>query len=248
MPPLLDDKVLVAWNGLMIGAMAEGHRVLREPRWLESAERAARYVLEKLRRPDGGLFRTARAGRAHLDAYLEDYAYLSDALIDLYEAGAPSKFLHEAERLAERMLADFGEAEGGAFYFTARDHERLLVRTREGHDGAVPNPNAVAARALGRLSFHFDRETWRHRAAQALEAYGRMVERSPRAFATSLSVLDFMLEAPVELTLAGHASDRATEALWASLAAALSAESRDRSHRSCGAAAPGGASAAAGRR
>ena len=217
-PPLLDDKVLVAWNGLMIGAMAEGHRVLREPRWLDSAERAARYLLEHLRRPDGGLYRTARAGRAHLDAYLEDYAYLSDALIDLYEAGGSTAFLREAERLAERLLADFGDAEGGAFYFTAKGHERLLVRTREGHDGAIPNPNAVAARALARLSFHFDREAWRQRAAQALEAYGRMLERSPRAFATSLSVLDFLLEAPVELTVAGHANDPATEALWAAVA------------------------------
>jgi uncharacterized protein len=217
-PPLLDDKVLAAWNGLMIGAMAEGHRVLREPRWLASAERAARYLLEHLRRPDGGLYRTARAGRAHLDAYLEDYAYLSDALVDLYEAGGSSAFLREAERLAERMLADFDDSNGGAFYFTARGHEQLLVRTREGHDGAIPNPNAVAARALARLSFHFDREAWRHRAAHALEAYGRMVERSPRAFATSLSVLDFMLEAPVELTFAGHATDPATEALWAAVA------------------------------
>jgi aryl-alcohol dehydrogenase-like predicted oxidoreductase len=217
-PPLLDDKVLVAWNGLMIGAMAEGHRVLREPRWLDSAERAARYLLEKLRRPDGGLYRTARAGRAHLDAYLEDYAYLSDALIDLYEAGAPSNFLHEAKRLAERVLEDFGDTEGGAFYFTARGHERLLVRTREGHDGAIPNPNAIAARALFRLSFHVDREAFRQRAARAIEAYGPGIERSPRAFATSLSVLDFMLEAPLELSVVGPAVDPATEALWLSVA------------------------------
>jgi len=211
-PPLLDDKVLVAWNALMISAMAEGHRVLREPRWLDSATRAASYLLDKLRRPDGGLYRTARDGRAHLDAYLEDYAYLADALVDLYEAGAASRFVHEAAQIAERMLADFSDPESGAFYFTAQGHERLLVRTREGHDGAIPNPNAVAARALARLSYHFDREPWRERAASALEAYGGLIERSPRAFATSLIALDFLLEAPVELTIAGAPAERLWEA------------------------------------
>src|SRR6185436_1443975 len=102
-------KVLVGWNALMIGAMAEGHRVLRAERFLNSAERAARFVFEHMRRPDGGLFRTARDGRAHLDAYLEDYAYLSDALIDLYEAGGASEWLHRALALAERMIEDFGD-------------------------------------------------------------------------------------------------------------------------------------------
>src|SRR5437867_11355548 len=135
----------------MIGAMADGHRVLRDRRYLESAERAARFVIDHLRRPDGGLYRTARDGRAHLDAYLEDYAYLCDALVDLYEAGASLDWLREASRLAERMIADFGDSEDGAFFFTAKTHEALLIRTREGNDGALPNPNAVAARALARL-------------------------------------------------------------------------------------------------
>src|SRR6185369_6459915 len=111
-PPLLDDKVIAAWNGLMIAAMAEGFRVLRDRQYLDSAERAARFVLERLRRPDGGLYRTARGGRAHLDAYLEDYAFVSDALVTLYEAGGAESFLHEALALAERLLADFGAEDG----------------------------------------------------------------------------------------------------------------------------------------
>ena len=202
-PPLLDDKVLAAWNGLMIGAMAEGARVLGDRRYLESAERAADFVLDRMLRPDGGLFRTARGGTAHLDAYLEDYAYLADGLLDLYEAGGAAGRLQDSEGLCQRMLADFGDPDGGAFFFTAHGHEKLLARPREGHDGALPNPGAVAARVLARLSYHLDRPAFRHRAAAALTAYGALVDRSPRSFSTALGVIDFLLQPPVELCVVG---------------------------------------------
>ncbi len=213
--PLLDDKILTSWNGLMIAAMAEGARVLGDRRYLEAGQRAARYVLDSMRREDGGLLRTARDGRAHLDAYLEDYAFFTDALISLYEAGAPASFLGEAKTLAERMIADFGDDEAGAFFHTAHSHEQLIVRTREGNDGAIPSANAVAARALARLSYHFDREDFRKRASGALQAYGRLVERAPRAFTTSLAVVDFLLEGPLELVLAGTPGDADYDALAA---------------------------------
>ncbi|MEB2311284.1 MAG: DUF255 domain-containing protein [Sorangiineae bacterium] len=202
-PPLLDDKVLTSWNALMIGAMSEGARVLGDARYRVSAERAAGFVLSRLRRPDGGLYRTARAGKAHLDGYLEDYAYLADALVDLYECGGSAEYLSEALRLAERALRDFGEPAGGAFYHTAHGHEALLVRTREGQDGAQPSPNAVAARALARLAAHFDRADLRERALGAVRAYGALIERHPRAFATALGVVDFLEGAPVELAFIG---------------------------------------------
>src|SRR5690606_3480612 len=108
-PPLLDDKVLTAHNGLMIGAMAFGYQVLGEPSYLKSATRAADYLWNHLRRQDGGLLRTARAGVAHLPAYLEDYAYLADGLVSLYEAGGEPRMLERALVLGERLLADFGE-------------------------------------------------------------------------------------------------------------------------------------------
>jgi uncharacterized protein YyaL (SSP411 family) len=216
-PPLLDDKVIAAWNGLMIGAMAEGFRVLRERRYLASAERAAAYVFGTLRRPDGGLFRTARHGRAHLDACLEDYAYLADAFVTLYEAGAPLVWLERALELAERIVADFADGPG-AFFATARGHERLVARPREGHDGALPNANAVAARALARLARHFDRAELAARAEAVLDAFGAMVARAPRAFATALVALDFVREAPVELVVVGRSGAPDREALEAALA------------------------------
>ncbi|HVZ35417.1 MAG TPA: thioredoxin domain-containing protein, partial [Polyangiaceae bacterium] len=164
--PLLDDKILTSWNGLMIGAMAEGARVLGDERYYHSAERAARFVLSTLRRPDGGLYRTARGGRAQLDAYLEDYAFLADGLISLYEAAGraetdadPTEWLFAARILIERLTLDFG-SDDGSFHSTAHAHEALLLRPKEGHDGALPSANAVAARALARLGSHFGRSDW----------------------------------------------------------------------------------------
>src|SRR5438445_638126 len=162
-PPGLDDKVLTAWNGLMISALAEGFRALGDQRYLEAARRAADFLLGALRRPDGGLLRTWRRGRAHLDAYLEDYAFFAEALVDLYEAGGAPKYLEEAASLADRIRKDFAAEEGG-FFSTGRGHESLIVRPREGHDGAIPSANAAAAMALARLSYHLDRPDLREAA------------------------------------------------------------------------------------
>ncbi|MFM8552823.1 MAG: aldo/keto reductase [Nitrospiraceae bacterium] len=216
-PPALDDKILTAWNGMMISAMAEGARVLAEPRYLRAAERAADFLLSALSRPDGGLYRTYRAGKAHLPAYLEDYAYLAEGLVDLYEAGGAARYLHEAVRLAERMVTDFADREKGGFFTTAKDHEALLLRSREGPDGAIPSGNAVAASALARLSFHYGRDDFREAATLAIRAYGRQTARYPRAFAKSLSVVDLLLTGPVELALLGAPGRPDYEALLAAI-------------------------------
>ena len=202
-PPGLDDKVLTAWNGMMISAMAEGARVLGESRYLLAAEEAADFVLQTLSRPDGGLFRTYREGKAHLHAALEDYAYLAEALIDLYEAGGHEGYVTEAVRLAERIVADFSDEENGGFYTTAKDHESLILRSREGPDGATPSGNSVAASVLARLASHFARDDFRGAAVSAVRAYGRQIARHPRAFAKGLAVVDFLMSGPVELAIGG---------------------------------------------
>ncbi len=216
-PPGLDDKVLTAWNGLMIGAFAEGFRVTGEARYGDAAARAASFLRARHVAEGGALLRTSRGGRAHLAAYLEDYAYLAAGLLDLYEAAGDAGHLREAERLAERMRADFRAEEGG-FYSTARDHESLIVRHREGHDGATPAASATAAHVLARLSYHLDREDLREEAAAAVRAWGKAIARQPRAFATSLAVVDLLLEGPVELALVGAEDDPGREALRAELA------------------------------
>jgi len=212
-PPGRDDKILTSWNGLMIGAMARGARILGDPRYLAAAVRASDFLLETLREPDGRLLRTYRSGKAHLNAYLDDYAYLCEGLIDLYEAGGSSRYLTEAAGLAGRILSEFAAEDGGGFYHTSRDHERLILRHREGHDGAIPNANAAAAMALARLSFHFNREDWRKTAAAAVTAYGAVIDRIARAFCKSLAVADFLLEGPVEIAVVGKPGEAGYEAL-----------------------------------
>ncbi len=212
-PPGLDDKIITAWNGMMISALAEAGRVLRHAPYLEAARRAADFLLNTLSRPDGGLYRTYRASKAHLNAYLEDYAYLVEALIDVYEAGGDTRYLGEAVRLGERLLRDFPDTKHGGFFTTANDHEVLILRGREGPDGATPSGNAVAAMALARLSFHEDREDFRDAATHAVRAYGQQISRIPRGFAKTIMAAEFLLNGPLELAFVGSPSDEGHDRL-----------------------------------
>jgi uncharacterized protein YyaL (SSP411 family) len=216
-PPLLDDKVLVSWNALLLSALAEAARVFGEPRYRAAAERAADDLLTRFVRPDGGLYRTARGDKVHLDAYLEDYAYLGVALIDLYESGSAERYLHEALALGERMRRDFADDEGG-FFHTARDHEPLIARSRDAQDDAMPSASASAAELCARLSYHFDREDLRLVAARTVERSGALIPRAPRAFASTLAVVDLLALGPVEIALIGPPADPRTEALQRAVA------------------------------
>ncbi len=210
--PGLDDKVLTAWNGLMIGAMAEGARVLGDRRYLAAATDAANFCLAHLRTPDGRLLRSWRAGTAHLNGYLEDYAFLGNGLLDLYEAGGSGRYLEESVRVAERLQAEFA-APGGGFFGTSADHEILLLRHREGHDGAVPAANAAAALLLARLAAHYGRGDWHTAAEAALQAWGAAMTQEPRAFAQSLLAVEFLREGPMELAFVGTENDAGLEQL-----------------------------------
>ncbi|MEO5762180.1 MAG: thioredoxin domain-containing protein [Vicinamibacteria bacterium] len=217
--PALDDKTLTSWNGLMIGAMAEAGRVFGELRYLAAAEKAATFLWDTHRR-EGRLLRSSRSGVAQGEGFLEDYAFLANALIDLYEAGAASGliWLERARELAEAILDLFPAVEGG-FYMTSRFNESLLLRHREGHDGATPSANGQAALALARLGVHWDRGSFRDAATKAMSAYGVAIEKQPRAFPTSLIVLDFLRHGPIELAVIGDSTDARTQALEAVIAA-----------------------------
>jgi len=222
-PPGLDDKSLTAWNGLMISAFAEGGRVFGETRYLDAAQRAASFLWEVHRR-EGRLLRSSRRGVAQGEGFLEDYAFLANALLDLYEAdgrkATGSPWLERARELGELVL-DLYQAPEGGFYSTSRFNEALLLRHREGHDGATPSANACAALALARLSVHFDRASFREAANSALKAYGVGIERQPRAYPTSLLVLDFLRHGPLEVALVGDSEDPRTQALERALAEPL---------------------------
>ncbi len=212
-PPGLDDKVITAWNGMMISAMAEAGRVLGISRYIDGAMRAADFLLLVHRTSEGTLLRTSRQGRAHLDGVLEDYAYLAEGLIDLYEASGQERYLTAALQCGERMVDSFMDEDQGGFYTTATTHEKLIIRAREGADGATPSGNAVAVSALARLSFHYDRQDLREAAIGGIRAYGRQMSRYPRAFAKSLAAVDLLAEWPIELAFVGAPNDPGLKAL-----------------------------------
>jgi len=211
--PGLDDKIITAWNGMMISAMAETGRVLGVSRYIDGAIKAADFLLLVHRTSEGALLRTSRQGRAHLDGVLEDYAYLAEGLIDLYEASGQERYLAAALQLGERLVDSFRDEDQGGFYTTAKTHETLIIRAREGADGATPSGNAVAVSALARLSFHYDRQDLREAAVGGIRAYGRQMARYPRAFAKSLAVLDLLADGPIELAFVGAPNDPGLEAL-----------------------------------
>jgi uncharacterized protein len=194
-PPLRDDKVLTAWNGLMIAAYADGYRVLKDASYRHAADRAADFCLAKLRDGDGRLLRTYRAGTAKLPAYLEDYAFLAHGLLRLHAATGDAKRLTQAKTLADRMIADFADPANGGFFYTAGDHESLLARSKDATDNAVPSGNSVAIRVLVDLARETKDPRYLDHARRSLEAFSASLARNPAGSPLMLVALDEYLDA-----------------------------------------------------
>jgi uncharacterized protein len=210
--PGTDDKVLTAWNGLMIGAFARTAQALGRPEDLRAAREAAGFVLSRLKR-DGRLQVSWREGVASGNGFLDDYAFLARGLVDLYEADFDRRWLDEAAALARTMLERFEDREGGGFFFVSDDHEALLTRTRSVQDGALPAGSGVAAEALLRLAVHLDEGRLRQAAEAAMRALHPVAERSPSAFCALLAAADF-LEGPIrEIAVVGQSGEPGYEAL-----------------------------------
>jgi len=201
--PMTDDKVLAAWNGMMISALAQAHQVLDEPRYLAAAQASAAYVLDDMRQESGRLFATARDGMAHLEAYLDDYAFMIQGLLDLYEADFDERWIREALALDTVLKEHFEDAEAGGFFTTADDHEKLLVRLKSPHDGALPSGNGVQAKNLFRLAELTGVASYRERAERTLSAFGAAITNSPRAYGALLVALDFAHAKPMQVVVAG---------------------------------------------
>jgi len=211
--PLRDDKVLTDWNGLMIAALARGAQAFEEPQYAEAADRAARFLLKRLKRPDGGLLHRFREGEAGIEAHLDDYAFLIWGLIELYEAIFDPEILEEALALAEGMQVRFLDPERGGFFFTPEDGEALIVRKKEFSDAAVPSGNSVAALDLLRLARLTGRSGLESIAAEVFRAVGGGVRRFPSAFTFLLAALDFALGPTREIVVAGDPDHPDTQAL-----------------------------------
>src|SRR6185295_6920007 len=168
--PGCDEKVLVSWNALAIRGMAHAGRVFGRPAWIASARRSLEFVRNNMWR-DGRLLATAKDGRAHLSAYLDDYAFLIAALLELLQAGFAHADLEFAEQLAEVLLDQFEDPDRGGFFFTARDHEKLLHRPKTGHDNSTASGNGVAAWGLGRLAALTGENRFARAAQRTLELF-----------------------------------------------------------------------------
>jgi uncharacterized protein YyaL (SSP411 family) len=215
--PGLDDKVLVAWNGLMIEALADAAGALDEPRYLAAAQRAADFVLKHMRRRDGRLLHSWRRGEARLDAYLDDYASLAASLVALYEADFFERWIDEALVLVERMRELFEDKRAGGFFFTASDHEPLIARQKDLYDNALPSGNSLAAMALVRLGKLTGRAELRGAAERTLRAASGIMEQAPRASGQMLLALDLFVGPTKEIVVVGNPHSPDTLAVLAAM-------------------------------
>jgi uncharacterized protein YyaL (SSP411 family) len=200
--PDRDEKVLTAWNGLMLASFAEAGVVLNRPDYTNAARRNAEFVLSNLQR-DGLLLRTYKDGVAKFNAYLEDYAFFVEGLVTLYETTGELRWLHESLSLTDRMIEEFWDEENGGFYFTGKSHENLIVRSKDYFDNATPSGNSVAAGVLLRLAVLTGKDNYRNVAVAVFREAAESARRYPSGFGYLLSAIDFLLSTAKEVAIVG---------------------------------------------
>jgi uncharacterized protein YyaL (SSP411 family) len=200
--PGRDEKILTAWNGLMLASFAEAAAILARDDYAEVARKNAAFVLDNLRR-DGLLLRTYKNGQAKLNGYLEDYAFLIDGLLLLFETTGESRWIRASLELAEKMIEEFWDSDQGGFFFTGMSHEELIVRSKDYFDNATPSGNSVAADVLLRLALLTNNDDFKRRAVTVLRLIADSASRYPSGFGRALSALDFYLGRPKEVVIVG---------------------------------------------
>ncbi|HEX3906140.1 MAG TPA: thioredoxin domain-containing protein [Polyangia bacterium] len=198
-PPLRDEKILAAWNGLAISGFAVGGRILNEPRYLATAARAAAFVLERMR-PDGRLTRSWKDGRTGVPAFLDDYAFLTAGLLDLYEATFERRWLEAALALADETEHRFADPAGG-WFMTAADHEQLIAREKPAYDGAEPSGASVALLSAQRLHTFTSDDRWRTVAERGLASLSSTLTENPLALTEALLAVDYAADEAREIAI-----------------------------------------------
>jgi uncharacterized protein YyaL (SSP411 family) len=206
--PHLDDKILTAWNGLMISAFAKGAQILDEPRYLKAAQRAANFILTRMYDEVAGVLqRRYRDGESAIAGFLDDYAFFSGALLDLYEADFDAWHIGTAIQLANKMRELFEDSAGGAFFSTASGDSNLVLRMKDDYDGAEPSGNSAALLDLLRLAHFTDRPEYREAAERTLRAMGSKITEQSIAVPQMLVGLDYYLAQRREVVIAGRPDD-----------------------------------------
>jgi uncharacterized protein YyaL (SSP411 family) len=210
--PGRDEKILTSWNALMIAGMARAARVFGRPEWLVSARAALEFIRSTLWQEAGPkvrarLLATCKDGRAHLNAYLDDYAFLLAALIELMQSDFQSRDLEFAEDLAEVLLEQFYDPEPGGFFFTSHDHEKLIHRSKPGYDSATPSGNGVAALALQRLGHITGESRYLDAALRTLQLFYPALAQQPNGYTSLLIALEEAIDPPQVVVLRGPAAE-----------------------------------------
>ena len=211
--PFRDDKVIAAWNGQMISALALGARALEDPELLEAAEQTARFILSEMQTKDGQLSRRWRAGDAAIPAFASDYAFVARGLLDLYRSSLKPYYLQQALRLAEQLAVHFTDQQGQLFETTA-DSE-LPLRTSELYDGALPSAGSVTIEIYARLYLLTGNKLWSHRADSLLKVSAAQINRYPAGFTQFLLGASLLLEPTRELVIVGSSDSADTADLLA---------------------------------
>lgn len=201
-PPGLDDKILTSWNGLMLASLAEAARVLKRDDYLEAARRTGAFLLHQMVDERGRLYRSHKDGRSKLNGYLEDYANLIDALLELYQSTFEEDWFTAARRLADAALLHF-PADDGGFYDTSADHEALIVRPRNVQDNVTPSGNAMMAKQLLRLAAYTGDARYDEAARAVLRKLSDAMRQYPQAFAESLNAADMLIQGIAEVAVIG---------------------------------------------
>ena len=210
--PLRDDKVLSSWNGLMLRALAEAGAALGRGDYLDAAKKNADFLLTNLI-SQGRLLRTYREGQAKLLGYLEDYSFVADGLLALYEATFETRWLEKGTELVDSMIQLFWDEDIGGFYDTGADHEDLVVRPRDTFDNAQPCGGSMASDVLLKLAVLTGKQDYTAKGTMPLGALQKLMAQSPMGFGQWLGAVDFHLSQPKEVAIIGPASDPATRRL-----------------------------------
>jgi len=210
--PFRDEKVLTAWNGLMLATFAESAAIFESKEYLEIAKKNADFIIENLQK-DGYLLRTWKDGKAKLNAYLEDYANFADGLTELFQVSGEIKYLQEAKRLADMLITEFWDEESGGFFFTANNHEELIVRKKDFFDNATPSGNSIAADVLLKLAKLTGEEKYERFAVTVLRLVTPQIRRYPNGFGRVLSTLEFYFNPTKEIVILGN-SDELKSEIW----------------------------------
>jgi len=209
--PGRDEKVLTSWNGLMISGFVDGFRVTAKSEYLKAAQDAARFILLQMRK-DGLLMRVFSKGRAHVKAYSEDYAFLIQAFLDLFETTFDMEWLKEAETLNREMIRQFWDETQGGFFFAGKENEALIARSKHPYDQVIPSSNSVAVSNLIRLSYLSGDESLKARAEKTLQLFYDQLTEHPSGFAQTLSSLSFFFS-PEEIGVIGNRNDSQTQSM-----------------------------------